>query len=228
MSVVVLSCGRTGTNVALEILRGCKSLNATKIPEDKELFKRDTIYPNNYLTKMDTCYIEYKDLRKLLSTNADMDVIWTIRDPRDMFMSKIRRGQPVSEGGDCQRVADDATIEGCVKDVEHMIDIYHKTIEEFPEYIKLIKMEDMILETKKTAKEMCDFLQIDFHDDMVNFPSRMRNSFKLKRYKGIDKSQVGLWRDWENVYDGWFVKRGYDMESLFKEIKPIIEYFNYE
>jgi hypothetical protein len=173
MSVVVLSCGRTGTNIALEMLRGNSNLKASQIVENKGLTKPVKLYPNNYLTKCDTVYVETDEMVNLLETNPNMKIIWTIRDPRDVMMCKIRRGQPNTEGRG-NWVSDDGTPEGAEDDMRVMLSMYSHLIEVVPEKIMLVRMEDMITNTEKTAKKMCEFLGIDFEEEMTNFPNRMR------------------------------------------------------
>ena len=43
MSALIVSCGRTGTNMLLETLRATKELTATSIAEDKQVFRRGSI-----------------------------------------------------------------------------------------------------------------------------------------------------------------------------------------
>ena len=57
MSVVVIGCGRSGTNITLEILRGSPQLIASLEPENKNLCD-GSIYDSYYLTKCDTWYFK--------------------------------------------------------------------------------------------------------------------------------------------------------------------------
>ena len=228
MSVLVLGAGRSGTNMALEILSGHPFLKATIIPEDKRFFERQKTYPDNYLTKCDTCYV--KDITELHGTigrNPNLAIILTIRDPRDMLMSKLRRGVTEKEGGDCKQLADDATPEGAIKDMSHMDYVFDMICRSYPDRIMLVKMEDMILNTQKTVKDMCDFLGLDFYYEMLTFYKRMRNSKKKNRYKGIDKSQVEMWKKWETAYCGWLKEKYPALEMYFIKLKPYAEKYRY-
>ena len=225
MSAVVLSCGRTGTTVALEILRGSDYLSASKEIEDKQLFQRNIEYPDNYLTKMDTTYIDKSDLTRLLKQNPNMKIIWTIRDPRDVVMSKIHRGQLNTEGRG-NWISSDGTPEGARTSLRKMMGIYKHGINKFPTKIKLIRMEDMLHDTKATAQSICDFLNIDFEEAMCDFPRRMRVPHKRKRYGDkIDPSQISLWKNLNHAYDGFFKK--YKAQDLFGGIDDIIDFFGY-
>ena len=99
----------------------------------------------------------------------------------------------------------------------------------FPERTLLVKMEDILLETEMTAKILSGELNIPYHENMQNFPARMKNAFKRKRYGDKnDKSQVGLWKNWKTIYGGFFAKNNYDMNKHFNQVKDMIEYFEYE
>lgn len=228
MSVIVLSCGRTGTNVALEILRGNPALCASSEVENKKLVEPVRIYPENYLTKCDTIYFDNIKINKLLTENPDMKVIWTIRDPRDVVLSKIYRGQPNTEGRGNWTSAD-GTPKSSVLDIRAMITKYENILNNFSDRIMLVKMEDMIDNTEGLAKKMCNFIGINYHGNMTSFPKRMRNRHKVIRYGDkIHKNQISLWQDVDNVYDGFFTKQKYNIKDTFSEIKDIIEYFNYD
>lgn len=228
MSVIVVGCGRSGTNMVLEILRGSSKLSASRAEEDKTVFNRNAKCTQDYLTKCDTWYFTYNEMKRTLENNPDMKIVWTIRDPRDMCMSKFRRGVPESEGGDCTTLADDATYEGCIFDIRKMYNIYVRLIEEYPNRTLLVRMENIIRDIEKETKQMCEFLNIPFEEGMTKFWERMRNKKKRERYKGLDKSQLEMWRHWEMVYDGWLAKRGFDIPKLFGDMNPFIKAFNYE
>jgi hypothetical protein len=228
MSVVVMSCGRTGTNVALEILRGNKQLNASLEPENKTLVKPIKKYPKNYLTKCDTIYFNTNQFTKLMEINPDMKIIWTIRDPRDIVLSKIFRGQPNTEGRK-EWTSADGTPETSVADIRAMIKKYKHAIENYGDRVMLVKLENMILNTEEVAMEMSNFLDIEYSEKMLDFPNRMRNNHKVRRY-GREKhsSQVGLWKNYKEIYDGFFNKQKYDIGDTFEEIIGFIELFGYE
>lgn len=229
MSIVVVGCGRSGTNMALEILHGNPKFEASNPPEDKKVFKRGDKYGKHYLTKCDTIYFGKEGFVKTMHDNLDMKIIWTIRDPRDMIMSKLRRGVPESEGGDCKVLADDATPEGAMFDIRDMTLKYQAFVKlpDIVERIMLVKMEDMLLNTEGVTRGMCSFFGVDFEPSMCEFWKRMRVSQKARRYHGKDMGQVRMWENWRKAYGGWLVKQGFDMEDLFEKIQPICGVFGY-
>jgi hypothetical protein len=224
MPTIVYSSGRSGTNMVLEILRGSQELEATEHMEEKGVFTRRLNMDKNYLTKADTHYTPTPESQEaFMELNPDAKIIWVIRDPRDMALSKICRG--TIDGSK----ADDATEIGCCADLHHMHKCYLWLKWSYPDRIHVVKMEDVLLELWPTVIDMCDFLGIKFTYGMLNYIDRFRHLKYKAIYKGVvDKTRVGLWKDWENSYDGFFKTEVADMPRIFNNLKPIIEEFGYE
>lgn len=229
MATTVIGTGRSGTNMTLEILRGNSFFQASKDPENKFLFQKPQIYSNDYLTKCDTYYCSStNEIDKLIQYNPNIKIIWTIRDPRDIILSKIRRGQPRNKGGDCKKLSDDGTPKGCIKNMEHMFSCYQHIKKYYPSKMMLVKMEDIINSLENTTKKMCYFIEIDYEPLMCDFADRIRVQVKKDRYKQLDKNQVEIWRNWQTSYNGFFVENNYQIDTLFNQIQYLIDYFNYK
>jgi len=229
MSIAVIGCGRSGTNMVLEMLRGCPAFKASEPPENKGMLKDIRAYSANYLTKCDTCYIKtLSKIDELIAKNPTIKFLFTIRDPRDMAMSKLRRGAPKSEGGDCATLADDATPDGCVEDIKHAVEIYKYLFENHSNRTIIVQMEDVLKDTKETAELLCDRFDIKYCDEMLDFPIRMRLPAKKKRYKTIDKGQIALWKYWQGYEDGWLKKKKFKMHLIFNELYQTAKFFGYE
>jgi hypothetical protein len=224
MPTIVYSSGRSGTNIVLEILRGSKELEATEHMEEKGVFTRALPMDENYLTKADTHYTAGPQAQeKFMEWQPTAKIVWVIRDPRDMALSKIRRGTI----GDLK--ADDATELGCLRDLNHMFQCYSWLKKYYPSRLHVIKMENVLLNLGPTVENMCSFLGIKMTPTMLDYIGRFRH----KKYKAIyggqvDSSRVELWKDWENSYDGFFKTEPADMPYLFEKLAPIIEEFGYE
>jgi len=221
--IAVLGAGRSGTNMCLEILRGHSLLIPGDPGEDKRLFEHFYFpYHPQYVCKCDTHYLRsYKEeFVRLFNCCAHLRIIWMIRDPRDMCISRIYRGY--------DREADDATFAGCVQDMYKMWDVAQRAFKDYPNKIYLQKMEDILLYPEKSVKSMCDFLTLEFEEDMLKFYERMRNPEYT--YTEIDKTRVGLYKNWKTIYDGFFTRPEFDidMEKVFELMQPLIEYFGYE
>lgn len=229
MSVIILGCGRSGTNMLLEVMRGHPRLKATRHAEDKRFADAGRVFPANYLSKCDTWYCSTSALRATLKSNPDLRVLWAIRNPKDICLSKIRRGQLKDNGGDATgQQSLDSTETGCIESIEGMFVLHQLVRNEFQDRMLVVKMEDIICNTKEEAKRICAFLDLPFEEKMVDFPSRMRCRPKAERYGGkVDKSQVDLWKRWAEVYDGFFKKASIDVEKLFISVEYITSYFGY-
>jgi hypothetical protein len=88
-------------------------------------------------------------------------------------------------------------------------------------------MEDVIKDITESITGLCNALNIQFDDTMIDFMSRMRNQDKKQRYKGLDRGELAKWKDWQNCYDGFFVENNYDIPFLFGEVEPLIKRFGY-
>lgn len=228
MSVLVVGCGRSGSNMVLEILRGSPTLKATSIIEDKTIFKNPHLIKDNYLSKCDTWYIPTLDhINKLMNLNPNLYIAFSLRHPKDMVLSKIKRGQPGEDGN--SGIAEDATTEGCIKDINHMFNCYLHLKKYYEKRIFLIKMEEIIENIELTCNKLCKGLKIEYNENMLNFTSRMRNLHKKNRYKKLDKEQINLWKRKNEIYGGFFKdNKKYNIEEIFNKIDNIIKYFNYE
>ena len=227
MKALIFSCGRTGTNMLLEILRGSSVLHATSPAEDKRVFRNPTVLHNNYLSKCDTVYADsLEQVLNMMTINPDLKLLWTIRDLRDSALSKIYRGQPGNDVGALP--ADDATFTGCIDDIDWMYKLYCGVKSKFPDRLMLVKMENVILNFEETISQVCNFLEIEFEDNMNNFTNRYRVSHKANRYKKLDNKQVGLWKRRNEIYGGFFKTHNIDLDSLFDKLGKYQKEFGYE
>ncbi len=223
MGAMVLSSGRSGTNLLLAMLTGhefCTPVGPD--PEDKmcciALGKQ---VPLTYLSKSDTHYIlNYDLMQSFLGPNSHIKILWMLRDPRDWAMSKIARGY--------DRDSYDATFEGVVADLFHMFRLYKQVEKYMPDRMKTVKMEYLLKNPRKELKEICEFLQINFTEDLLDFRHNIQKPELRERYKGLDTSQIKLYRKWKKAYDGMLIHVDFDIEEVFKYLQPITKYFKYQ
>ena len=219
--VLIFSCGRTGTNLVLEIMTGSSTLSPSPYPEDKQIFKRDIVYPYNYLTKNDSIYCDdFGMLSDFMKKNFHCKILWTVRHPYDVAISKIYRGWGH---------ADDANLKGCVKDMFWAAYLFKEAIGCFPDRVRPTKMEDIIKNAKVEIGSICFFLNIKFEEAMLYPNLRMRHELYKQEYsKGIHKDQIDKYKEWKTIYDGFFVNKiDFDMRELFEKIKPLVKTYGY-
>jgi hypothetical protein len=232
MKALVLGCGRSGGSMVTEIVASSTMAKPLSGIDDFKVFKKNPNrkLPEGYIAKSpDTIHYKYKELRQLFLNESELLGIWSIRHPYDIALSKIYRGQLKTSGGDQdRRVAPDATPDGCLNNINKMVDIYLSAKKEFPDRIHLIKMEDIIINFEYTVRMLCKYLRIDYEDKMKTFYTRMRNPFKKQRYNKIDCHELDKWKNWKTLYNGYFVKNNIDIVSLFMNLEEPTKVFKYE
>ena len=218
---MVLSSGRSGTNLMLAMLKGHSFFTPTAEPEDKACWFNPTQVPVTYLSKSDTHYvINFEFMQNFLNSNSHIKLIWMLRDPRDWAMSKIARGY--------ERDSYDATFDGVVADLFHMFRLYKQASKYMPDRIRTVKMEYLLKNPKTELKGICDFLQVNYTEDLLDFRHNLAKKNLKTRYRGLDTSQIKLYKKWQKAYEGKLTQIDFDMEDVFKYIKPITKYFKYE
>ena len=215
MSVFVIGAGRSGTNLVLEILTGSSCLKASKEIENKKLFLLPKKYKNDYLTKCDTLYIKSNQIEKFIKLNPDGKFILTLRDPRDMILSKIYNGNLVKPP------AADVVPEVCIQDLKHMDLIFDLVRSRTNVY--MIRLEDLLWSIGPEIERLCLFLKIPFKEKMLYFYKRMRNLKKRERYSGLELDQRYMYKRISEIYGGFFVKNKYPLDWMFSEVEYLID-----
>jgi len=229
MQVIVLSAGRSGTNLILECLTGHSYFTPTEQPEDRYLFIRNLVYPDSYLTKSDTVYIPTcAYFHNFMTMNKYAHIIWTLRHPYDWCLSKLYRGRSIDGSG----VSDDATLDGCKIDMKCMYE-YLRTAElHYPFRVLRVKMEDVILNIEAECKRMCKWLCIPYQKEMTRPWERMRHPRKRERYGDkLDTSQIDIYKQLPDLlYGGYFKDKMDIVNELFNWLdeQNIIEDLGYK
>ena len=95
----------------------------------------------------------------------------------------------------------------------------------YPKRLYLFKMEALLNNPETSARMLSDQLNLTYTPNMLSFASRMRNTNKKSRYKGIDKSQISLYDRKAEVYNGFF--KDYNFGKLEKVAADLNKFFNY-
>lgn len=226
MRVVVASPGRSGSNMALEILRLSGAFQNVPAADVKTLFRTVDI-PDNLLCKCDSAYYNVDQIKSTLDKYPDMMIVWTVRDPRDMIMSRLFRGQ-IGQDVKGRKPSDDTNPVVCIRDMQKAFSIYLELSNRYPDRVYLVKMEDMLLSTERTIRSLCVFVQVPFKIEMLEFYKTMRRPEKRTRYTTIDTNELGKWKRWKEVYDGFFNNNtAYNLPQMFESVKDQIGFLGY-
>lgn len=218
MQTIVLSAGRSGTNLVLECLSGHSFMIPLQLPEDKQLFLRNIEYPDRYLCKSDIVYIpSCIYFHNFMQKNKSARIIWTIRHPYDWALSKLYRGRPMAKRN--WGYADDATLEGLKLDLSIMMEYLRTAEYNYTTRILRVKMENVILDIENECRRMCNFLNIPFRESMTRPWERMRHPGKKDRYGDkLDKSQIDIYKQLPELYNGYFKDKSDMLDKVFKWI----------
>lgn len=228
---IVLSTGRSGTNLVLESLVGNPYFTPTEYPEDKILFQTGFKLPDRYLTKSDTVYIPtYNYLKSFMQNNVNANIIWVLRHPYDHCLSKLYHGRP-PQGWDPKKIyryTDDCFPEGCISNIKWMYSLLKQAEHDYPLRILRVKMEDILLNIEAETKRMCQWLCILWDEDMMNAPKRSRHEGNKKEYGDkIDKSRIDLYKDLDTAYGGYFSDKKSEVQKVFDAVEYMIGEFGY-
>lgn len=233
MQVIITGCGRSGTNLLLEMVRTSDRFAFTKTVEDRQFFKHDKL-PCNYGSKIaiewDVMTIE--SMIGVMETNKQLKILFSFRHPYDVILSKVYRGRPKSQGGDndTEETAKDGTIKVAARYVKKSWDIYHALATRYPARVMPVRMEGILTNTLNTAWFIAKFLNINVNDKMLNPWEHNRNAYQNQRYhQALDKKEVDKWKDLKKNYNGYFKDL---VSNHFLAIEHLVKgqanYFGYE
>jgi len=233
MQVVITGCGRSGTNLLLEVVRASGQFNFTEEVEDKRVFDR-FIY-SNYGTKIAVEWDSFTvdNLARMLDMLPDLKILFSFRHPYDTILSKVYRGQPKSKGGDngTEEIAKDGTISKATDYVRKSWSVFYELVKLYHiTRVNVFKMEDLITNTEFTVKHISAFLNIKVNAEMLEPWKFTQNKWHKKRY-GQTKNlgEIDKWKDLDNNYNGYFANLD---TAVFKQINLSIadqaNFFNYE
>lgn len=227
MRILITGPGRGGTTLLREVVVG---LGVARFhggvyskEEDWGFFEYDVL-PENYMTKLTTrnppdrdMGYTHENLVKHMEKHDDLHLVFSIRHPVDTCMSKIVRGQKHSDGGYkwWEAVSSDGTVEGAIRSMMVMRDIYRVVKSRYPQRVLAVRMEDLILDSKTTVSKIAEFLHCEVTKRSLVFYRYNSNPYQFREYgTDLDKSQVNLHEKWESAYGGYFKNKEADIKKL--------------
>lgn len=231
MRILVTGVGRSGTCLLIEVVRGLGIVNFSRKVEDRQFFKYKPL-PQNYGTKLatDQRAFSMKNIKKAMEEYQDLYLVFSLRHPVDTLLSKIRRGQKLSDGGERkERLSFDATVETAIFTIKDFYEKHEFAIRNYPNRTCSIKLEDLILQSRITVNKVADFFRVRSTKKAFRFYKFDRNKYHLWRYKRrLDPSQVGNYKRWDTIYEGFFKDKKGDVDRAKKELHSVIKGLGYE
>jgi len=203
MSCIVFGWGRSGSHLLLELIRSSGQFQASKKIYDRKIFDSPRELPEKYLTKIDHTFVNFPALESLVELNPHLKFVWSVRDPRDMILSKLYRGRI---GEERSVPAADGEYHTVIPDLMIAYNLYSACRNHWPDKTIFTRMEDVILNTRDIAENLCRFLDVKYSSQMLDFCKNMRDEINYKRdYNAkLEKSRIGIWQKWGYVYDCFF------------------------
>lgn len=232
LQVLVTGAGRGGTNLGIELVRSL-GVSTTKNVEDRTFFGRTL--PANYATKLATENkgFTFQALTYKMRTHPDLKIVFVTRHPFDNILSKIRRGAPKSLGGDNggEDTMPDGTLIGATKAVEYAYSILESLKQsDLFDRVKIIKMEDMILQPKETVDAVAKFLNKIPTEESYTFYKNNRNRHQQARYSDkLSTEQINLYTDLESNFAGFFIDtKNVVLPFLYNRVAKLAESNGYD
>ena len=224
MKVLVTGCGRGGTNLGIELVRTFDHFDVTSEVEDRKFFKRADL-PPLYATKLATENDGFNNgnIDRMMAKNMDLRVIFMVRHPVDICLSKILRGRPASQGGDStvEQTAGDGTVIGAIEQIEKMYSLCCHMQENYSDRLMVVKMEDLISNTDSTIVKVADFLAVSPTESSKTFFANNRNRYQKRRYGNTLHKNIDLYKDLTNNFEGLFNGKESQVEKIEKLLNKI-------
>jgi hypothetical protein len=182
-------------------------------------------------------YFYIEDFDRNMEKFPNLYVLVSMRHPLDSTLSSIYRELPVSMGGDSKEVKpeDVCTDEARIDDLVHLWHteraptIYH-ILNKYSNTgrVALAKMEELISHPEAVAKNVANWLGIDYQAGMSKPWNKVRHDGQISRYGGeLDKSQVEKYKRWDEAYNGYYKDKIDLVVRLADGLDPIVTNFGY-
>jgi len=212
MRILITGTGRGGTSLLREVVKGFGIARFYGKEEDRGFFLYDKL-PESYLTKLSLPWKGHaiENITKFMKQYDNLYIAFSIRHPVDTCMSKIVRGGGISA---------DSTLEKAIQAVKEFYHIYKTIIKLFPKRTITVRMEDLILHSRREVERIAQFFGTEVTDEALRFYEHNTNRHQFKRYgQEIDKSQISLYKRWDTAFDGYFKEKQNDVKFLIEAFK---------
>jgi hypothetical protein len=90
----------------------------------------------------------------------------------------------------------------------YAVRLHHKYKKLYPQNYYLSKFEDLVSQPEQSIRQLCEFLNIEFHPNMLN-PPQIGSSYVGSGGTGVDKQTLSRWRTYLKPWmNGWLLLWG--------------------
>ena len=225
MRILVTGLGHGGTSPTREVVRGLDIVKwyPGRGEEDRNFFNYERL-PENYGTKLsiENDGFTAENIIRVMKAHDDLYIVFVLRNPIDVCLSKIVRSQKSSDGGDGENLSDEATVEAAVAAVKRCPSIYNKIKSLFSARIHTVRFEDLILYPSATVVDIAHFLRVEEFPPQKAFDFYKHNTNKYQKVRygnKLDESQVDIHKRWDTAYNGFFKDKKEDVERIMEVFK---------
>lgn len=235
----ITGVGHSGTNLLLGMVRATEQYNLTIIPEDRHFGAGLTLLLNfRYMAKLacDSTHFNLTTYYNNMQKFTGLKTLLVVRHPFDAILSGAYRGLPIAMGGDSERTAplvyDKVEAEETLRlwkmnYVPMLLSMIH-TYGQAGRAL-MFKMEDIVLQTQKVAKEVSNFLGVGYKRAMAEPWKWNIHRGQNQRYQGeLDTSQVDVYKRWKTAYNGFFADKKDYVYTIAEGITDMANLLNYE
>jgi hypothetical protein len=150
----------------------------------------------------------------LLEWFPNAKIIHTFRDPRAIMASELKKRHRLAKTA--KNYAPSALLLRLLDPILfaivfvyitaawlYAVKLHHKYQRLYPDNYCLLKFEDLVTDPERNVRELCQFLGIQFHAEMLN-PPQVDSSYSRAGGIGFDSQTLTRWRDdlrpWMNAW----------------------------
>ncbi|MBS0295017.1 MAG: sulfotransferase [Proteobacteria bacterium] len=143
-------------------------------------------------------------------------VLFALRDPRDVVLSCFRRAFGMNPA-----MYQFTSLEGTATFYDAVMRLEQVSAERTPVEMAEVRYEDLIGDLEGEARQVCDFLGLEWTDDLKDFAEKSRE--RTIRTPSAKQVARGLYRG-----DGQWRRYEQELASVLPTLKPWLKRFGYE
>lgn len=245
--ILVSGIGRSGTNLFTEVVRASDAFNFTGFVEDRYSWNgyAEGLIPlisENYGTKM-ACQAPYWLLQSFSNNMVrfpGMHALFALRHPIDVALSEFRRNVNPANGGESTDITP-AQFEEQIRPerADEIVKLWNDDYiinlitvhERFKDTgrVQFYKVEDLLLSPERVAKEIAQWLDIEYNEQMAQPWGKVRHRYQKERYGGKqDTSRISVYKRWRTAYDTFYEDKEDIVMKFVDGLRDVAKVLGYE